>query len=59
MKTPFSVYNNLEAILKIFAKVENCIGFITSQSIDEINDILTEEERRKGTLKVKRSADQS
>jgi hypothetical protein len=50
-----SIYNHVDALQKIFVKVEDVIAYVTSLPIDEINEVLTEEERRKGkSLKTRK-----
>lgn len=38
MQAPFSVYDNLEAIFKIFARVENCIEYYTEKDEESVHD---------------------
>ena len=45
-----SLYDREEIILKLFAYTEDCINHISSMPIEEINSVLTENERRKGIL---------
>ena len=45
-----SLYDREEVILKLFAYTEDCINHISSMPIEEINSVLTENERRKGIL---------
>lgn len=51
IKNPQLLFNIETDILKIFALTEECIGHITSLPIDQINQVLTEEEKRKGLTK--------
>lgn len=47
----------LEAdILRLFAATEDCVAHISSLPLDEINDVLTEEEKRRTQLDPERSA---
>lgn len=61
LKAPMSIFDHVEAIQKLFLMVEDKIQFITTFPIDEINEVLTDEERRKGTsiLKAAQRKDQS
>jgi len=50
IQNPMSLYDREEVILKLFAYTEDCINHISSMPIEEINSVLTENERRKGIL---------
>lgn len=50
IQNPMSLYDREEIILKLFAYTEDCINHISSMPIEEINSVLTENERRKGIL---------
>jgi len=50
IQNPLSLYDKEEIILKMFAYTEDCINHISSMPIDDINSVLTENERRKGIL---------
>lgn len=50
IQNPLSLYDREEIILKMFAYTEDCITYISSMPIEEINSVLTENERRKGLL---------
>ncbi len=45
-----SLFERQEIILKLFAYTEDCINHISSMPIEEINQVLTENEKRKGIL---------
>jgi hypothetical protein len=45
-----SLFEREEIILKLFAYTEDSIHHINSMPIDEINQVLTENEKRKGLL---------
>jgi len=47
--------------LKLFARVEDSIQYFTSMPIDELNEVLTENEKRKGatSLMLKNHSKQS
>lgn len=50
ISNPMSLYDRQEIVLKLFAYTEDCINHISSIPIDEINQVLTENEKRKGIL---------
>jgi len=50
IQNPMSLYDRQEIILKLFSYTEDCINHISSMPIDEINQVLTENEKRKGIL---------
>jgi hypothetical protein len=47
MKFPERIIDIEEDILKLFAGTEECVAHISSLPLDEINDVLTEEEKRR------------
>ena len=47
IKNPMGLFNIEGDILKLFLQTEECIGHITSLPIDQINSVLTENEKRK------------
>lgn len=54
MKTPQQLFTIESDILKLFMWTEECLGHITSLPLDQINQVLTEEEKRKsGAFKGK------
>jgi len=50
LKDPMSIYEREHIILKLFAYTEDCIKHISILPIDEINEVLTENEKRKGIM---------
>lgn len=48
LKSPMNVYDHTENIVKLFLRVEDCIAYNTSLPIDELNQVMTEYEKRKG-----------
>lgn len=52
MKTPFSIYDHGDVILKLFAGVEDCISFVTAMPTEDINEVMTIEERRRAARKT-------
>ena len=50
LKDPKSIYEREHLILKMFAYTEDCVKHISLLPLDEINDVLTESEKRKGTI---------
>jgi hypothetical protein len=56
IKQPERLINIEEDILKMFAGVEECVAHISSLPLDEINQVLTEEERRRALLDPRRAA---
>ena len=46
IKNPMSIYEKEETILKIFAYTEDCIKHISTLPLDEINEVLTQKEKR-------------
>ena len=48
MKSPLNIFDHTENILKLFARVEDSIQYFTLMPIDELNQVLTENEKRKG-----------
>ena len=64
IKEPMSLFERESLILKLFAYTEDCVRHISILPIDEINDVLTEKEKRKGLMagtleKAARSRDTS
>jgi len=53
VKTPEQLFTIEEDILKMFQLTEECIAHISSLPLDQINDVLTEDEKRKGLTKSK------
>lgn len=45
-----SLYDKQEIILKLFAYTEDCVNHISSMPIENINSVITENEKRKGIL---------
>jgi len=56
MKFPERLIDIEEDILKMFAGAEECIAHISSLPLDEINDVLTEEEKRRALIDPEKSA---
>lgn len=50
IENPMSLFEREELILKLFAYTEDCIKHIMTLPIEEINDVLTEKEKRKGLM---------
>jgi len=50
LDNPMTLFDREELILKIFAYTEDCIRHIQTLPIEEINDVLTEKEKRKGLM---------
>jgi hypothetical protein len=50
ISSPHLLFNIEADILKMFLDTEECLGHITSLPIDQINSVLTENEKRKGLL---------
>lgn len=50
IKNPAQLFNLEGDILKLFMWTEECVGHITSLPLDQINDVLTEEEKRKSLI---------
>jgi hypothetical protein len=48
LKSPMGVFDHTDTILKLFVRVEDAIAFNTSLPLDELNEVLTESEKRKG-----------
>jgi len=48
LKSPLNIFDHTENILKLFARVEDSIQYFTLMPIDELNQVLTENEKRKG-----------
>lgn len=42
------VYDHTDSIIKLFIRVEDAIAFNTSLPLDELNQVMTESEKRKG-----------
>ena len=49
-KDPMSLFEREELILKLFAYTEDCVRHIQTLPIEQINDVLTEKEKRKGII---------
>lgn len=47
---PMSLFDREQLILKLFSYTEDCIRHIQTLPIEEINDVLTEKEKRKGLM---------
>lgn len=56
IKFPERIIDIEEDILRLFAATEECVAHISSLPIDEINDVLTEEEKRRALLDPARAA---
>ena len=56
MKNPERLVDIEEDILRMFAGAEDCVAHISSLPLDDINDVLTEEEKRRALLDPDRSA---
>ena len=50
IKTPTQLFNIENDILKMFIWTEECVSHITSLPLDQINEVLTEEEKRKSLM---------
>lgn len=50
IKNPNVLFEIEPDILKVFAYTEDCVGHITSLPLDQINDVLTEDEKRRGLI---------
>ena len=50
IKFPEELFNIEADIHKLFVWTEECIGHITSLPIDQINSVLTENEKRKSLI---------
>lgn len=48
LKSPMGVFDHTDTILKLFVRVEDAVAFNTSLLIDELNEVMTETEKRKG-----------
>jgi hypothetical protein len=46
IKNPTHLFNIENDLLKMFLWTEECVSHITSLPLDQINDVLTEEEKR-------------
>ena len=42
------VYDHTDTILKLFLRVEDAVAYNTSLPIDELNQVMTESEKRNG-----------
>ena len=49
------VFDHTDSILKLFVRVEDAVAFNTSLLIDELNEVMTESEKRKGITQHMRS----
>lgn len=47
---PMTLFDREQLILKLFAYTEDCIKHIQTLPIEEINEVLTEKEKRKGLM---------
>lgn len=47
---PMSLFDREQLILKLFSYTEDCITHIQTLPIEEINEVLTEKEKRKGLM---------
>jgi hypothetical protein len=56
MKFPDRIIDIEEDILKLFAGTEDCVAHISSLPLDEINDVLTEGEKRRALADPARAA---
>ncbi len=52
VKEPEQLFNIEADLLKMFAFTEECLTHISSLPLDKINDVLTEDEKRKGLIKT-------
>ena len=52
LKDPMTLFEREQLILKLFAYTEDCIRHIQTLPIEEINDVLTEKEKRKGLMQA-------
>lgn len=50
IKNPDLLFEIEPDILKMFAFTEECINHISTLPIDQINDVLTEDEKRRGLM---------
>ena len=50
IKNPDVLFEIEPEILKVFSYTEDCVGHITSLPLDQINDVLTEDEKRRGLM---------
>ena len=50
LANPMSLFEKESLILKLFAYTEDCIRHIQTLPIEQINDVLTEREKRKGLM---------
>jgi serine/threonine protein kinase len=48
LKAQMNIYDHTENILKLFLRVEDAIRYTTALPIDELNQVMTETEKRKG-----------
>lgn len=56
LKHPEAILRLEADILRLFAATEDCVAHISSLPLDEINEVLTEEEKRRTQLDPERSA---
>lgn len=56
LKHPEAILRIEADILRLFAATEDCVAHISSLPLDEINEVLTEEEKRRTQLDPERSA---
>lgn len=52
MKTPFSIYDHRDVILKLFARVEDCISFVTGMPTEDMNEVMSNDEKRRAGRKT-------
>ena len=45
-----TLFEREQLILKLFAYTEDCVAHIQTLPIEDINDVLTEKEKRKGLM---------
>lgn len=50
IKNPDLLFDIEPDILKVFAWVEECVGHISTLPLDQINEVLTEDEKRKSLI---------
>ena len=50
IKNPSQLFNIENDVLKMFIWTEECVAHITSLPLDQINEVLTEEEKRKSLM---------
>jgi hypothetical protein len=50
IKNPTQLFNIENDIMKMFIWTEECVAHLTSLPLDQINEVLTEEEKRKSLM---------